>query len=423
MVARDMKPRAVQRALATRCGALPNFASDFAHHATGVARLNHGSFGSPPTPVLEAASAWRDDWLAQPDRLYFSGELESSLRSSVLAAARAMGVVNVDALSIVENSTVAAAIVANRWRECEGRVLILSVAYGGVWRALETIIGRDRMAIVDVPFPGTSHRAVIDGVHAAAVEHRPRFAMIDHISSQPAIELPVADVVDTLRAAGVTEIAIDGAHALGQLDHFDVPSLGVDWYFTNVHKWAFGAPTACVLYGEHPANHVVPSWAGPCAPLSEASLWTGTRDYSSFVAVREACRYLDEWRSESGDTAPAYNRRGLKLAATDLRRAWGVSEAYDEDDCFCAMGMIRLPAGIDVSKDIPGQPTTPDSLRSQLRDRYAIEAAVGGFHVEGRLEGFVRLSHAVYNTDCDFARLRDAVLDLAANRPVYSIQA
>ena len=41
-------------------------------------------------------------------------------------------------------------------------------------------------------------------------------------------------------------------------------------------------------------------------------------------------------------------------------------------------------------------------------DGYGVEAAVGGFP-DG---GFLRLSHAVYTSDDDVKRLRDAVLEL-----------
>jgi selenocysteine lyase/cysteine desulfurase len=50
----------------------------------------------------------------------------------------------------------------------------------------------------------------------------------------------------------------------------------------------------------------------------------------------------------------------------------------------------------------------PDSVRSRLRDHYGVEAAIGGFP-DG---GFLRLSHAVYTSDDDIERLRDAVLEL-----------
>eukprot|EP00850_Spirogloea_muscicola_P003522 SM000014S00310 [mRNA] locus=s14:658029:658271:+ [translate_table: standard] len=39
----------------------------FAHHAPGVARVNNGSFGCCPAPVLAAQEAWRRRFLEQPD--------------------------------------------------------------------------------------------------------------------------------------------------------------------------------------------------------------------------------------------------------------------------------------------------------------------------------------------------------------------
>ena len=40
--------------------------SDFGHHSKEVARLNNGSFGSPPACVLEAQDEIRRSWLQQP---------------------------------------------------------------------------------------------------------------------------------------------------------------------------------------------------------------------------------------------------------------------------------------------------------------------------------------------------------------------
>jgi selenocysteine lyase/cysteine desulfurase len=66
-----------------------------------------------------------------------------------------------------------------------------------------------------------------------------------------------------------------------------------------------------------------------------------------------------------------------------------------------------LPPSLDLSNDRPGQPSA--GVRQTLRDEFGIEAAVGGFGDHG---GFLRLSHAVYNEDGDFERLRDAVSEL-----------
>ena len=58
---------------------------------------------------------------------------------------------------------------------------------------------------------------------------------------------------------------------------------------------------------------------------------------------------------------------------------------------------------------IDATPAAPDTLVDfHTGDGYGVEAAVGGFP-DG---GFLRLSHAVYTSDDDVERLRDAVLEL-----------
>ena len=189
--------------------------------------------------------------------------------------------------------------------------------------------------------------------------------------------------------------------------------IGADAYWTNLHKWGFGYPTCSIMHSPRLGDlgHVVPSWTAGTGLFAE-SRWTGTRDYASFRTAPLSLAYLDDWRSVDGRTAMEHNRLGYRAAAAELREAWGVGPAYDEEACTACMGMVRLPPNLDMSLDAPGKPSTPQSVRSRLRDRFGVEAAVGGFPVGDGIEGFVRLSHAVYTSDEDVARLRDAVLVL-----------
>ena len=46
------------------------------------------------------------------------------------------------------------------------------------------------------------------------------------------------------------------------------PQVGADWWFSNLHKWAFAPPTAAVLVARDASlladtHHAVPSWAYP----------------------------------------------------------------------------------------------------------------------------------------------------------------
>lgn len=393
--------------------AAPAFEHDFGHHAPHIARLNHGSFGATPAPVLAAERAIRERWLAHPDAEYFSGALDDDLAAAATAAGAAIGAPP-GTCALVDNASVAAAIVLRRWSAArDPTTLLLSCCYGGVRRAAEVTVGADRIVDAPVAFPGTTHEAVLAALDASLVAHRPRFALLDHITSQPSIALPVDAMVALCRDRGVEEVAVDGAHACGQVT-VAVERVGADFYWTNLHKWSFAGPVATAMHARAPeaVDHVIPSWNAGRGLPAEAR-WTGTRDYTALRAVPAALDYAEAWRSADGLDMRAFNAAGLVAAAADLRAAWGTDAAYDEAACFASMGMVRLPDALDMALDAPGKPTTPASVRSRLRADFGVEAAVGGFRDGDALRGFLRLSHAVYTTDDDVARLRDAVLDLA----------
>jgi len=428
MRARRLAISRVSTATDFRLSAAAAFAHDFAHHAEGIARLNHGSFGSAPQPVLDAEAAHRAHWRSNPDAAYFgtgSESLDARLAAAADSAAAAMAA-PAGSVALVENATVATAIVANRWakalrhRSNGGGVLLLDCCYKAVAYSVRDICepAGGQLSFASVPFPGTTEDGILSSLDEALRKSKPRFALLDHVTSQPAIVLPIRAMVSLCRQHGVEEVAIDGAHSVGLLPPalVDVPGVGADFYYSNLHKWAFAPSTVTALFATPWAMgstaHVVPSWhAG--GGLVRESRWPGTRDFAPFLSVPTALTYLDTWRSVDGLGAQQYNAHGWQDAAALLSEAWGVGPAVADPSLACSgMGMVRLPPSLDLSADAPGQPSA--GVRARLRQRYGIEAAVGGFGDEG---GFLRLSHSVYTTDADISRLRDAIAELAAMRP------
>ena len=120
------------------------------------------------------------------------------------------------------------------------KVIYLSTEYGmthSVLNYLESTVGIVLVQVDMVPTGYQSDAAVMAAVESAIAEHggARAFAMgvISHISSQPAVVLPVARFCAAL--SGVP-VVVDGAHAPGTI-HLDVPSLGAAAYTGNLHKW------------------------------------------------------------------------------------------------------------------------------------------------------------------------------------------
>lgn len=404
----------------------PGLASDdFAHHAKGLARLNHGSFGAVPRPVLQQQQAHLEAWLASPDEWFFSGHLQDELRLAARSAAPAIGASDAvdDQICLVDNSSVAAVTVARRWSEAvqEGDlVLVLSVAYLACVHALREYCERRGAMVktIHVPFPCKSHLEILSTFESqlAALQasgQKIRFAFLDHVSSQPALLLPVKEMVALCRRYGTAdvEVCVDGAHGVGSCI-VDVGDIGADWYFSNLHKWGFAPNTATILHAATPelmreTRHPITSWYWRGGLAAEAR-FPGTRDYSALLATPAAMEYLRRWRSESGEDSRSFSHRRVLESASKLAEAWGTAGEESAEELVATQSMVRLPRDLRVD-DIPGQPGR--GVREQLRQQFQVEAAIGNFGDRGN---FVRLSFAVYNTEEEIERLRNAVLEVLA---------
>ena len=396
--------------------------NDFAHHKPGVARLNHGSFGACPAPVLAHQRRTREQSLAQPDEFYFSGALDEMMRRAGTSVIPLLGGANIvpEQVCLVENATVATVTIARRWAkriQPGDTILVPSIAYRACINILREYcegVGA-RLEIIPMPFPAISAEQIItalrDGLLALTANGQaPRFAFLDHISSQPAMLLPIVELVSLCREHGTAdiEIAVDGAHSVGSTS-VSLDDIGADWFFSNLHKWGFAPSTATVLVAANTdlmqdTGHPITSWKWQQG-LHEEARFTGTRDYSAMLAVPTAMDYLQRWRSERDETAQQYCHRRVMQAAAQLADAWD-TPMITPAELVATQYMVQLPKTLIVN-DLPGQPGA--GVRSTLRDRYDIEAAIGNFGERGN---FVRLSYAIYNTQAEIDRLAEAVLKI-----------
>eukprot|EP00937_MAST-01D_sp_MAST-1D-sp2_P000189 g189.t1 len=294
---------------------------DFAFRlASGTAQLNHASFGAPPLPVQAVEARVRAAWNAAPDEWYFGGRLDAQMMHATAAAAAALSA-PVSEVALVGNATDAAMAVALRWGEALRReagaaaaapatVLTLDAGYASNHLILRhTCCGAGggagggagaRLALAHVPFPLRAEAEVLEELRKALARHRPRFVLLEHVLSQPALVLPVRAMVALCREAGcVQEVAVDAAHAF-MLDELDVPALGADWWWANLHKWGQAPATATAVWAPARAlratRHPIVSWRVGEGLQAEAG-FTGTRDFAPVLAVPAALEYRRRWRA------------------------------------------------------------------------------------------------------------------------------
>ena len=121
---------------------------------------------------------------------------------------------------------------------------------------------------------------------------RTRAIVVSHITSPTALVLPVEDICEAARKAGVLSI-VDGAHVPGHVP-LDVEAVvGADVYAGNCHKWLCAPKGSGFLWArpEHQdwIEPLVISWGyHEDADFGERHGWQGTRDPSAYLAVPKA---------------------------------------------------------------------------------------------------------------------------------------
>jgi isopenicillin-N epimerase len=372
-----------------------------------VTYLNHGTVGVAPRRVLAAQQALRDEMERQPSQFLLravSGlvgaptDRPTRLREAASTVARFVGARPAD-LVFVDNATTGANAVLRSFPLKRGdEVLMTDHHYGAIGHAARFIAGERKASVtlVQVPYPAFDRAALVTAVRAA-IGPRTKLAILEHITAESALILPLAELAAICRERGVA-VLVDGAHAPGVLP-LDLPALGVDYYTANLHKWAC-APRSCGFLWAREARQAnlhptVISWGLGRGFTSEFD-WVGTRDPTPWLAAPEGLEFLREigWSALS-----AYNHGLAWSGANMLADRWGTSLTCDEASIGFMVAVPLPPALGSTAEDAA-------RLRDALLFDDRIEVQVHASH--GQL--WARLSAHVYNEWSDVERLADAVV-------------
>lgn len=373
--------------------------------------LNHGSFGSCPRPVLEFQRAIRDRLEREPVD-FFVRELEALLDQTRTALADFLGAA-ADDLVFVPNATAGVNTVLRSLRFDPGdELLVTNHEYNACRNALEFVAGRARARVVtvDIPFPLQSADQIVEAVLDRAGP-RTRLALLDHVTSQTGLILPLDRLVSQLAERGVDTL-VDGAHAPGMLP-LDLQRGGAAYYTGNCHKWLCAPKGAGFLHVRRDRQHLIHPLAishGANSPRTDRSRfliefgWTGTWDPSAFLSVPEALRLVGSL-VPGGWAAVMRRNRELALAGRRILCETLRIDPPCPDALIGSLASVPLPDGKDSQP--PSSPLYADPLQETLRDEHGIEVPVIPWPAPPKR--LLRISAQLYNSLPQYERLAAAL--------------
>ncbi|PYI24744.1 putative aminotransferase family protein [Aspergillus violaceofuscus CBS 115571] len=417
--------------------------------------LNHGSFGTPPSPVLTTQHTLQRLAESAPDE-FLRYTQPTALRTARHALARLLHCPPQD-LVTVKNATTGVATVLHNLAPhfAPGDTLLyFSTIYGAVENGLFAL--RDhlpathlRLRKIPYAFPISPpelvqrFRETIRAVRAEGAT--PRIAVLETVVSLPGVRFPFEWLVRVCREEGVWSL-VDAAHGVGMIP-LDLGVGGVDFLTSNLHKWLYTPRSAAILYVS-PARQPLmrttlpTSWGYIPAPAETpprpSVMATPGADQTAFEALFEFVATADDtpylcapaalqFRAAvcGGERAIYAYLEALANAGADLvARGLGTEVLGDSPGPQrsawrrCAMNNVRLPVRV-VQGPEGGEgnkaglraemvPVVVDWMQRRLVEEYRTFVPV--FAHAGWL--WVRLSAQVYLDRSDFEWLVPVLKEL-----------
>ncbi len=380
-----------------------------------VVFLNHGSFGACPRAVLEEQDRIRLRMERQPVQ-FFVRDLEDLLDTARAELATFLHAPSTD-IAWVPNATSGVNAVLRSLSLAPGdELLTTDHEYNACRNALEYVAGRAgaRVVVARIPFPLADADQAVDAIldHASA---RTRLALVDHVTSQTGLVLPVAGIVAALAGRGIDTL-VDGAHAPGMLD-LRLADIGAAYYTGNCHKWLCAPKGAGFIY-VHPDRQSeirpVAISHGANSPRQDRSRflqefdWVGTDDPSPMLCVPAAIRFMGSLLPGGWPALRAQNRALTLDGRRELAEVLGIGLPRP-DTMIGSLAALPLPDG---AMEPPKSAMYADPLQDELLRRWRIEVPIIPWpDVPKRL---IRISAQIYNGPTQYRLLAEALRELFA---------
>jgi len=374
-----------------------------------ITYLTHGTFGATPIAVLAKQDEYRAQLEREPVR-FMIRELEPLLDDARVQLAEFIGA-DPAGIAFLPNATAGVnAVCRSLDLDKNEEIIVSSHEYNASRNVAEFVaqLSGARVVLADIPFPIASPDEVIAPI-VEKITDRTRLVMIDHVTSQTALVMPVDRIVNDVQSRGV-DVLIDGAHAPGMVP-LDLRSLNAAYYTANLHKWVCAPKGAAFLYvreNRRAAIRLVAISHGANSPRTDRSRyhlefdWTGTFDPTPWLCVPDALRFMQNL-IDGGWPEIMRRNRALALRARDLLCSrWNIAPSAP-DAMIGSMVSFPLPDRVSTATTA----LNPDPLQDALFFEHKVELPIMPWPAPpNRL---LRISAQVYNEERDYEKLADAV--------------
>lgn len=372
--------------------------------------LNHGSFGACPRAVQEHQAQLRRQMEAEPVR-FFVRELEALLHQARTDLANFLGT-DPEGLAFVNNATTGVnTVLASLPLGSGDELVVTNHEYPACRNALDATATRvgATVKVAEIPFPLASAEEIVEAI-LSMVTPKTRLVLLDHVTSQTGLVLPVGPLVRELENRNIP-VLIDGAHAPGMID-LNIDDLGASFYTGNCHKWLCapkGAAFLSIRHDHRKAIHPLVISHGATVPLGDTTRfrlefdWVGTDDPTAFLSISAAISTIGSM-VEKGWPEVRRRNRELALSARNI-----LCEAL-EIAPPCPDSMIGSMAAIPIAVGSSEPPTSPlycDPLQDRLFFDSSIEVPIVSWPAPPHR--LLRFSAQLYNTIDQYRFLATAI--------------
>jgi isopenicillin-N epimerase len=359
-----------------------------------ITYLNFGSYGACARPIFENYQQWQRELELEPCQ-FINVNGPQYLKNSRTALASYIHCDADDLVYVVNPSYVVNIVAKSLALQPGDEVLSTDLEYGACDRTWNYYCKKAGARYVrqKVNLPLVSKEQFVQDF-ISGINERTKLIFISHITSITSLILPVSEICAIARQSGII-VFVDGAHVPGHVP-LNISLLQPDIYTGACHKWMMTPKGCSFLYVKKNVqpllDPLVVSWGyNPELPSDSRFLdyhqMQGTRDFSAFLTVPAAIRFMEEnnWEAVSADCKQLVRDNAMRFC--DLVGTAPIAPVTEDF--------------IGQMFSIPINTKSPQVLQKHLFEQYKIEVPV--MTQDGN--SYLRYSINAFNSQEDLDKL------------------